>query len=107
MTETTKRDKQLNWLCRVLIIGDIAVILSGYFSWFQTKNQLISRLIPKRIIYEIFSDDGDMRFKISIIAAVIFLAGLLLYSFRKMLFAIILFSTVIIFFFFHEFLLKM
>lgn len=107
MTEISKREKQLEWLCRLLMTADVIVIISGYFSWFHAKRQLISPLIPRSTVFEIFSDAGDLHFNISIIAGFIFLAGLWLYSFKKKIAAIILFSAAIGYFLINNFLFKM
>lgn len=73
---------------------DILVILGGYLSYFQAKRQLDSPLIPKHTAYQIFSDGGDIIMKASIVAAIIFLLGLCLYTFNKKMLALILFIVV-------------
>ena len=98
MAEISKREKQLEWACRLLMTADVIVILSGYLSWFQTKYQLVTPLIPRSTIYEIFNDAGDIHFKVSIIAALIFLSGLWFYFFKKKILAIVLFSATIVLF---------
>lgn len=99
MPEILKREKQIEWACRILMTADVVIILSGYLSWFRTKRQLVTPLVPRSTIFEIFNDGGDAYFKISIAAALIFLAGLWFYSFQKKMPAIILFSAVIVLFF--------
>lgn len=102
MPEILRREKQLEWACRILMTADVFVIVSGYLSWFQTKRQLISPLIPTSTTFQIFSDGGDIHFKISMIAALIFLAGLWFYSFKRKITAIILFSAAIALFFMKD-----
>jgi len=67
------------------------IILSGYLSWFQTKNQLVSPLIPESLTYQIFSDGGESYFRTSMIAGAVFLIGLLSYSFNKKTIALVIF----------------
>jgi len=104
MTETKNGGIKLEWICRLLMTIDIGVILSGYFSWFQTKRQLVSPLIPRTTVFEIFSDVSDRDFKISMASALIFLVGLWLYSFKKKIPAVIAFSSTIAFLFLYKFL---
>jgi len=107
MTEMSKRERSLEWACRLLMTADVIVIISGYLSWFQAKRQLVTPLIPRSTIYEIFSDGGDTHFKISILASLIFLSGLWLYSFKKKVPAIILFSATIVLFLLNAIIFKL
>ena len=96
MAEISKKENQLQWICRILITVNVLLIIGGYISFFQTKSQLVSPLIPRSTIYQIFEDTGSIIMKASIISAVIFLAGLWFYSFNKKKVAIILFAASII-----------
>lgn len=91
MAEIIKRENKLDWACRILITLDLVVILGGYFSYFQIRYQLVSPLIPQSTIDQIISDNVCIIMKASIGAAVIFLAGLWFYTFRKKTIALFLF----------------
>ena len=93
MTALSKRENQLEWTCRILMTIDVIVILAGYLSYFQTKQQLISPLIPKSMVYQIMSDSGDVIMKISLISAIPFMTGLWLYSFKRKIAAVVLFGV--------------
>ena len=54
------RDKQREWTCRILMTIDVIVIIAGYLSYFQTRYQLVSPLIPGSAIYQIMSDSYVM-----------------------------------------------
>jgi hypothetical protein len=96
MPEISKKENQLQWICRILISINVLLIIGGYISFFQTKHQLDSPLIPRSTVYQIFADTDNMIMKASIISAGIFLAGFWFYSFNKKKTAIILFSACII-----------
>jgi hypothetical protein len=107
MPEKSIRDNQLDWACRLLMSADMIIIISGYLFWFKAKNQLVTPLIPRSTIYEIFSDVGDIYFKISIIASIIFLAGLWFYSFKRKISAIIFFTATIVLFLLKNLFIRM
>ncbi len=90
MAELSKREKRLDWACRILMTFDLLVILAGYLSYFQAERQLVSPLIPKDMAIKIFSDSGDVIMKACIAAGIIFLSGLWLYTFKKKTLALIL-----------------
>jgi hypothetical protein len=92
MPGMSNKEKQLEWACRILMTIDVIVIVAGYLSYFQTKQQLISPLIPKSTVYQILSDAGDVIMKISLILAIPFVAGLWFYSFNRKIPAIVLFG---------------
>lgn len=56
MPTAEKTERQIEWMCRLLMTIDVPVISAGYLSYFQTKHQLISPLIPKTTVYDIMSD---------------------------------------------------
>lgn len=107
MAEISAYGKRIDWGCRILIILDMLVILSGYFSWFRTKQQLNSPLIPRSTVSEIFLDIADRYFSNAIGAAVIFTTGLLVFSFGKKILALWLFSAVLLFFLLNQMLFRM
>jgi hypothetical protein len=99
MTEITKKEKQLDWACRILMTIDLLLVVSGYLSWYQTKQQLVSPLIPRSTIAEVWLDNGDLLAKASMISAVLFLPGLWLYSFKKKIPALVFFAAVPVYFY--------
>lgn len=107
MAEISVNSKRIEWGCRVLIILDMLVVLSGYFSWYRAKKQLDSPLIPRSTVSEIFLDIADRYFSNAIGAAVIFTTGLLVYSFGKKILAMWLFGAVLLFFLLSRVLLRM
>jgi len=92
------REKRIEWICRILMTINVFILIRGYISYFQAKHQLVSPLIPKNIMYQILEDGGDIIMKGILGSAVLFLAGLWFYSFRKKIIAVILFSLSIIFY---------
>jgi len=88
------KGNRLEWICRILMTIDVIVIISGYLSYFQTRHQLVSPLIPKSAIYEIMSDSHVM--EASVISAILFLGGLWFYFFQKTLVAIAFFAGAIL-----------
>lgn len=98
MTVILKREKQIEWACRILMTADVLVLVIGYISYFQTKQQLISPLIPKSAVYQILYDGNDVFMKASLISGSLFLTGLWFYSFKKKILAVVLFSLAIVFY---------
>jgi hypothetical protein len=96
MTGILRREKQIEWACRILMTVDIIIISAGYVSFFQAKNQLMSPLIPKSTVYQISYDSNDTIMKASLISCGLFLIGLWFYSFKKKVVALILFSLAVI-----------
>jgi hypothetical protein len=94
MAEISKREKQIAWVCRILMTVDVLVIAAGYISFFQAQRQLMSPLIPKSTVYQILDDSYTM--KMSLISAGLFIIGLWFYSFNKKIIAIAFFSIIII-----------
>jgi hypothetical protein len=89
-----KREKLVEWTCRILMTIDFFVIIAGYLSYLQLKRQLNSPLIPKSTLFQILSDTGIM--EPSIISAIPFLIGLWFYSFNLKIPAIVLFGLTIV-----------
>jgi len=48
-----KKDKRIEWVCRVLLTLQLIFVIRGYIVFIQTKYQLISPLIPQNVIYDI------------------------------------------------------
>lgn len=88
MPEISKREKQIEWACRILLSVNVFVIVAGYIAYFQTKYQLLSPLIPRSILYEI----TDAYMKASLVSGCMFLIGIWLYSFKRRIASIIIFS---------------
>jgi hypothetical protein len=103
MAEISKGEKQLDWVCRILISLDLYLTVSGYISFFQTKYQLTSPLIPRSTSYDI----SEIYMKAGLFTGIGLLAGLWFYFFQKRIIAIILlclaaFSYEIVFLFFRK-----
>ena len=96
MTGILKREKQVEWACRILITSDVLVIVAGYISYFQSKRQLMTPLIPKSTIYQILYDSNEIVMKACLLSACLFLSGLWFYSFKRKIPAVVLFSLAII-----------
>lgn len=94
MPQRTGNEKWLNWSCRILIVLGILLVVSGYLSWYQSKSQLISPLIPKETIDQILED--SQVFEASIAAAVFLLGGVLSYTFNKRIAALVLLGMAVI-----------
>ena len=87
MRQTGEKENWLNWACRLVIVFDVYLIISGYLAWYQVKRQLISPLIPRETIDQIIGD--SQFFEASITAAIFFLAGILCYTFNKKIMALV------------------
>jgi hypothetical protein len=98
MANLNKGEKQLDWACRIFIVADLFIVLAGYIFYFQSKWQLTSPLIPKDTVIHILYDGVDATLKVSMIAGLIFLPGLVLYTFSLKKLSLLLFITVPIFY---------
>lgn len=87
-TEISKKEIRLNWYCRILMIVDMYLVVSGYLGWYQTRNVLMSPLIPRSTIEQIISD--SRLFEASLAAAIFLLAGILSFSFQHKKLSLIL-----------------
>lgn len=96
MPEISKKKKQLEWACRILMTVDVLVIAAGYVTFLQAQRQLMTPLIPESTIYEIIINSGNFIMKMSLVSAGLFITGLWFYSFNKKIIAIIFFSLIII-----------
>lgn len=52
MTET-KKDKRIEWVCRILITLQLVLVIRGYIAFLQAQYQFDSPLIPRRFAYQI------------------------------------------------------
>jgi hypothetical protein len=98
MTGILKREKQIEWACRILMTADVFIIAAGYISYFQAEQQLISPLIPKSTVYQVLHDSNDVVMKASLISGGIFLSALWFYSFKKKIPALVLLALAAIFY---------
>jgi hypothetical protein len=48
-----KREKLIEWICRIFLTVHVWFVASGYITFLQTKHQLISPLIPKDLILQV------------------------------------------------------
>jgi hypothetical protein len=48
-----KKDKRIEWICRIVITLQLILVVRGYIVWLQTKHQLDSPLIPQSLVNEI------------------------------------------------------
>jgi hypothetical protein len=92
MSEISKREKQTDWACRILVTIGLLTVIAGYIVYLQTKYQLQSPLIPPGTAYEIV----EPYIKASLVSSGLFLAGLWFYSFKRKIIAIIFFSLSIL-----------
>lgn len=53
MPENTKKERGLEWACRILLTVHLVLTLSGYTTYLQAKWQLSSPIIPKSTILEV------------------------------------------------------
>ncbi|HEX7847698.1 MAG TPA: hypothetical protein VF476_17985 [Chitinophagaceae bacterium] len=83
MTPTDQKENQWDWLFRILVTADLLLIVLGYIAWFQTKRQLISPLIPKNTVAQVWIEGYGYRFEAALAIAACMLCGLWFYSFKK------------------------
>lgn len=79
--EISGKEKRLRWYCRILMVIDSYLVVSGYIAWYQTQDQLVSPLIPRSTIDQILADSHLI--PASIAAAIFLLAGMLAFSFQN------------------------
>ena len=89
MIEMSKREKQAEWICRILISLDVYLMASGYIAYFQAKYQLETPLIPRSVLYDVTT----VYMKAASFTAIGLFAGLWLYFFRKKTMAIVLLAA--------------
>ncbi len=49
----TKKEKRIDWVCRILITLQLILVIRGYIVFLQAKYQLVSPLIPQSIVSDI------------------------------------------------------
>jgi hypothetical protein len=89
MTGISKGETTMEWICRALITIDLCFVIGGYISFFQTKRQLATPLIPHSFLYEV----AETPMKAALITAIGLGAGLWFYFFRRRVIAIVLFGA--------------
>jgi hypothetical protein len=50
---TSKKDKTIEIVSRILITLQLILVIRGYIELLQTKYQLVSPLIPQSVVYEV------------------------------------------------------
>jgi hypothetical protein len=83
MAEISKKRNWVDWLFRILAALDLFLIINGYIAYYRVQRQLISPLIPKDTVNQVYYTIYEPVIKAGIITAILFLAGLLFYSFDK------------------------
>lgn len=79
MSADEKKQRVIEWAARILLTLHFFRCLSGLISFWQTKYQLVSPLIPPQTVEEITGP----YWKASLIAGVTFLIALWLYFFKR------------------------
>ena len=83
---------KLEWPCRILLVINCLLVLSGYVAFVQTDYQLVSPLIPASTVFQI----AKHSIYASLPAAVLLIAALCFYFAQKRTMVIILSSLAII-----------
>jgi hypothetical protein len=92
MPQDEKKEKIIEWSARVLLSIHFYKCVSGMISFWQTKYQLVSPLIPSSIVDEI----TEPYWKASLVVSATFIVALWLYFFRKRIAAMIVSGTSIV-----------
>lgn len=82
---------KLEWPCRILLLINCLLALSGYITFIQTEYQLVSPVIPSSTIVQI----AKHAVYASLICGILFLIALCFYFYQKQMFAIIFSSMAI------------
>lgn len=93
--ELSVKETRLLWYCRILMVIDCLLVVSGYLGWYQTQNSLNSPLIPRSTIDQVLADSHLI--EASLAAAVFLLAGILSFSFQNKKLAFILLGLGLLF----------
>ncbi len=86
MPEISEKPTWKEWACRALITLDLYLIAQGYASFFLTRHQLATPLIPQSMLYDI----STIEMKQGLATTIVLAAGLWLYFFKKRIAAIII-----------------
>jgi len=86
---------KLEWPCRILILINSVVALSGYVGFIQADYQLVSPLIPSSTVFQI----ARQSILASLPASVLLIIALGFYFFQKRIIVIIISSLAIISYF--------
>ncbi|HET6994250.1 MAG TPA: hypothetical protein VFI06_04660 [Chitinophagaceae bacterium] len=86
MPEISEKPTWKEWACRILITLDLYFIVQGFASFFLTKHQLVSPLIPQSILYDVSAN----QMKAGLATTIGLAAGIWTYFFKKRIAAIII-----------------
>lgn len=86
MNKNIRNVPSKEWVCWLLLTGNVLQTLSGLINFVQTEYQLVSPIIPKSTILEI----ARPHIYVSLVAGIVLLVSLWLYFFKKHLLVIIL-----------------
>ena len=90
---TSKKDKTIEIVSRILISLQLTLVIRGYIALFQTKYQLVSPLIPQNVIYEV----SNPYIFTSLIASGFMLVTLWLYFLKKKIAVIVIAAISLLF----------
>jgi hypothetical protein len=76
------------WTCRILISLDLYLVAQGYGSFLLARQQLVSPLIPQRLLYDV----SAIGIEGSLVTTIGLAIGLWFYFYKKKIAAIIIFS---------------
>ena len=79
---------KLEWPCRILLLLNGILALSGYVGFFQANHQLISPIIPSSTVFLIIK---QQMFN-SLVTGCLFLIALIFHFFQKRIVAIVISS---------------
>jgi len=82
----SKKDKRIEWICRVMLTLQLLLVVKGYVVFLQTKYQLVSPLIPESIIYDV----SNPHIISSLISSGFMLSSLWLYFINKKIASIVI-----------------
>ncbi len=86
------KEKGIEWACRILLTLHIYYIAGGYIAYFQTRQQLLSPLIPESTVFQITHSYHSA----SLICLGSFLISIWLYFFNRKIIVIIISALTIL-----------
>jgi hypothetical protein len=92
MAQNTRKEKSLEWGCRIILTFHFLTVLSGYINYLETKYQLASPVIPTRLIEQM----STLYWRISLVQGVVFMVCLWFYFFRLRMITIIVSTIAVI-----------
>jgi len=81
-----KKGKSIEWVCRILLTLHLYCIAGGYIAFFQTRQQLVSPLIPENTLYQVTYS----YYTASLICLCLFLFSIWLYFLNRKIIVIII-----------------